>query len=827
MIRLPARLRATIDRIRGRRDPQPLAFDADFGLRTRRLALFGGAALGAASLAGHAYAVPCTNQSALITWLPITYTQISTNTVTVSAFRTLGYSTLGDGGDAIYVKGTSSGPMAVQDASGQWWVLAQVGEWTPQAWGAAGNGSTDDTTAVNAWLAALVTYGMSGYAKGVFSHTGLTLNTYGAGGNAVAIRGSHPSQTIFKTRGGTTNPILTVIGTSGYGGQPQCVMSNLTLDGNNYNSGHGIYCYSSGGYGQAFLGINVTILKPGTDGLYVGTNCGAGRLLFCTIAHPGRNAINFNSGDWQITNCQISGAEFAGLPVTNVINSPTTPGLCRVTVTGHGMTTGQSCYITSVQGATEAIGSWTPTIIDANTLDLPGSVYGAAYSALGRCIPIWTVAGAANNGSGLIRITTTQNHNLATGAQAFFQNVGGVPDANGGWVVTVIDSTHLDLQGSTFYGAYTSGGTGHSAVANVWVSATASNQLLNCDMYNGLFGVLLTSSSGDAFQMIGGSIDTHWREGIFINTMGLAGPHSFTGPIRMSNNSYISSGMFPDILLSNTAATTIETSHVLGGGGNLVNYCLATDGTCVGPVDFRPNMDQSGAHNPYSVGIQTQTGDCNSRYGAWSTAVGAKNAANGYSFVSGYSNSAGGQQMIIGGGNNSGTGNYGALLGHYAADKGESSIVWGGNQFLSTGDNQVRVVVTAGAVTTNATPTRLLVLNATTPSGTNTFNLFFNYQSAAYDRITIMCKNPATGDTKTWVVDNLVAKRGSSISAITLNGSSSTINPSAVYSSDSALSACSVSLAPDTTYGGIAITGTGLASTTLHWSVKASPLEVV
>ena len=54
-----------------------------------------------------------------------------------------------------------------------------------------------------------------------------------------------------------------------------------------------------------------------------------------------------------------------------------------------------------------------------------------------------------------------------------------------------------------------------------------------------------------------------------------------------------------------------------------------------------------------------------------------------------------------------------------------------------------------------------------------------------------------------------------------------TINPAAVYTGDSALSACAVSLAPDTVNGGIAVTATGLAGVTLHWSLQASPLEVV
>jgi hypothetical protein len=71
------------------------------------------------------------------------------------------------------------------------------------------------------------------------------------------------------------------------------------------------------------------------------------------------------------------------------------------------------------------------------------------------------VSGAADNGSGLIRLTVGSTNNIGTGFKYFVQGVGGVPNANSvstPWTVTVIDGTHLDLQGSTFAGSYTSGG---------------------------------------------------------------------------------------------------------------------------------------------------------------------------------------------------------------------------------------------------------------------------------------------------------------------------------------------------------------------------------
>ncbi len=72
-----------------------------------------------------------------------------------------------------------------------------------------------------------------------------------------------------------------------------------------------------------------------------------------------------------------------------------------------------------------------------------------------------TITGAANNGSGLIRIaySGTASPALATGNIIAVSNVGGTTEANGSWAITVISSSTFDLQGSTFVNTYTSGGT--------------------------------------------------------------------------------------------------------------------------------------------------------------------------------------------------------------------------------------------------------------------------------------------------------------------------------------------------------------------------------
>jgi hypothetical protein len=70
-----------------------------------------------------------------------------------------------------------------------------------------------------------------------------------------------------------------------------------------------------------------------------------------------------------------------------------------------------------------------------------------------------TISNVANNGAGLVRITTSSTHGLVTGDLVNVFAVGGVAGANGRFTATVINTTQLDLQGSSFSGTWSGGGT--------------------------------------------------------------------------------------------------------------------------------------------------------------------------------------------------------------------------------------------------------------------------------------------------------------------------------------------------------------------------------
>lgn len=145
------------------------------------------------------------------------------------------------------------------------------------------------------------------------------------------------------------------------------------------------------------------------------------------------------------------GTQFDTLAVTGAANNGS--GLIRLTVTGHTLSTGDVVRVLNVGGVPNATGDRTVTSIDANHVDLQNTVFVGTYTSGGTVSRLLHVSGVANNGSGLIRITTAVAHGYESGDRVHLQNCGA---ANGEWTITVIDTTHFDLAGST----YTSGSNG-------------------------------------------------------------------------------------------------------------------------------------------------------------------------------------------------------------------------------------------------------------------------------------------------------------------------------------------------------------------------------
>jgi hypothetical protein len=101
-----------------------------------------------------------------------------------------------------------------------------------------------------------------------------------------------------------------------------------------------------------------------------------------------------------------------------------------------------------------------------------------ATSHLGEALlasPI-TITGAANNGSGLIRLTMGSTATLTDGQSYYVVGVYGTSEANGLWEMTVVNGTTVDLVGSTFTNTYVAGGLIESDRDNFFYGFHGSDQ---------------------------------------------------------------------------------------------------------------------------------------------------------------------------------------------------------------------------------------------------------------------------------------------------------------------------------------------------------------
>ena len=69
------------------------------------------------------------------------------------------------------------------------------------------------------------------------------------------------------------------------------------------------------------------------------------------------------------------------------------------------------------------------------------------------------VLGTSSGKGGVARLTVNQTSQAKSGDNATVANVGGTTEANGTFPMVVIDGTHIELQGTKYQNAYTSGGT--------------------------------------------------------------------------------------------------------------------------------------------------------------------------------------------------------------------------------------------------------------------------------------------------------------------------------------------------------------------------------
>ena len=284
-------------------------------------------------------------------------------------------------------------------------------------------------------------------------------------------------------------------------------------------------------------------------------------------------------------------------------------------------------------------------------------------------------------------------------------------------------------------------------------------------------------------------------------------------------------------------------SVVIGG---LSNSATASRSAVVG-----------GNSNTASAGFSSVLcGDSNTASGVYSSVVGGlSNTAseNFSSVVGGYTNTA--SQTASGvfcGNNNTASGsNSGVLAGSFNTASGNSSVVLGGDTNLANGENSAVIgaksgtnrsvagaltfaasvvpvanfvgisqttTLLLGRQTTDATATRL---TSNTSAASTTNQVILPNNSAHTFQGTCIANVTGCGNTSGWKFEGVI-KRGANAASTALVAA---VTPT-VIAQDAGASTWVLAITADTTNGGIAVTVTGQAATTIRWVVQIETTEV-
>jgi hypothetical protein len=275
----------------------------------------------------------------------------------------------------------------------------------------------------------------------------------------------------------------------------------------------------------------------------------------------------------------------------------------------------------------------------------------------------------------------------------------------------------------------------------------------------------------------------------------------------------VASGNFSSILAGENNTASGIASSVIGGLTNTASnfYCVVVGGSSNSATGVRGTVVGGNANNA--------TGNASAVVGGTSNAASASSS----SVFGGQSNiSSGFQATVLGGESNISNGTGSSVIGGRAATT--RSIV--GN-FVTTASNipittangvQQLATLLLGRQTTDATATRL----ASDSSTAGTTNQVILPDNSAYTfQGTCIANVTGGGTTSGWKFEGVI-KRGANAASTALVAA---VTPT-VIAQDAGAAAWVLAVTADTTNGGIAVTVTGAAATTIRWVAKIETTEV-
>ena len=438
--------------------------------------------------------------------------------------------------------------------------------------------------------------------------------------------------------------------------------------------------------------------------------------------------------------------------------------------------------------------------------------------------------GASQVASALASFSGAGTGNTVSGAYSFNGAGGGNSSSNN-------YSAVLGGQNNNASGVYSSQGGGYQNTSSGYYGAIL-NGAFNSTTSNSAVTTQSATMNGTTAVTLSGS-NANIKVGQFITGTSISYPNTYVAAISGTSLtlSQAASG-------SSTSTLSFYTPHgvVVGGGNNQAtgSYSFIGGGGDAGTSSNR-NV-ASGAWSFVGGGIKNTAsgigavicGGGTDGSGVFSNTAGGTlafigsgwnhNAAGVYSVIAGgSSNTTSGSRSFVGSGDsNNANGDYCFVSG---GAQGTARSIVGNHVFPacnqpiagSAGVSQTALLV-LGVQTTDATAT-VLRSNTSAASGTNQVILPNN--SAYYFKVSVIAGVTGGGNTKAWTLEGAI-KRGAGVGTTAIVGTVTTN----IVAADAGASTWTVTATADTTNGGLAITVTGQASTTIRWVAKAETAEM-